>query len=156
MSWTIQLAIFVFIGGTLAAISSLNKRQEFRQYTCILTQEFEPADCRLSFMSKDDDLTTITDSGCFIEKDKSQFVRNFCPLQCKNAKYAYVLAQRPELNSACVLDESYGVMKRKQDWFLWRSISCAVSEVQFDIGCIHSPIPTTNTNSTDDFEGSGF
>lgn len=34
-------------------------------------------------------------------------------------------------------------MKRKFDWFLWRSNECLTEEVQFDIGCMRTSYVTT-------------
>ena len=39
---------------------------EFRQYTCIEHGESEVTDCRLTFMTSDDEPVTVTESGCFM------------------------------------------------------------------------------------------
>lgn len=116
---------------------------EFRQYTCLQPEELEAAECRLAFMSADEEPTTITENGCFIvgfsystnsikifQEKSGNLIRNYCPLQCHDADYAYVLAQRPDVSKkACILDKSFGIVRRRKDWFLWRSLSCSLAEV---------------------------
>ncbi|KAI6175750.1 hypothetical protein M3Y97_00723800 [Aphelenchoides bicaudatus] len=161
MRWKLNVALFsaCLFATTFAAIEpqglSKNKHHEFRQYTCLQPEELEAAECRLAFMSADEEPTTITDNGCFIEKSDNQLVRNFCPLQCHDADFAYILAQRPEISKkACILDKSFGVVRRRKDWFLWRSLSCALTEVQFDMGCIRNTKNPINNNE-EITEGSG-
>uniref|UniRef100_A0A914E4W6 DUF7808 domain-containing protein n=1 Tax=Acrobeloides nanus TaxID=290746 RepID=A0A914E4W6_9BILA len=95
-------------------------------------------------MTSDDFPLTITDNGCFMEKDPNYHqLRNFCPLQCHNADFAYVIAIRPAQNHSCIEKETYNVARRRHDWFLWRSNDCLTEEVQFDIGCVTSSYVTT-------------
>ncbi|VDK59534.1 unnamed protein product [Anisakis simplex] len=109
---------------------------ENRQYTCLSTTPGEPADCTLRFKDGDNERTTINDSGCFTENDpKSSKQMVYCPLQCPKADSAYVSLKRPSNNNNCVSFFSYNVVKRQNDWFLWRSGKCLQEEIQFDIGC---------------------
>lgn len=68
---------------------------------------------------------------------EKQELRNFCPLQCSSSDFAYIIAQRPE-NQACREKETFNVVRRRNDWFLWRSSECLTEEIQFDIGCLNS------------------
>uniref|UniRef100_A0AC34RI99 Uncharacterized protein n=1 Tax=Panagrolaimus sp. JU765 TaxID=591449 RepID=A0AC34RI99_9BILA len=112
---------------------------QFRQYTCIEHGEAEVTDCRLTFMTSDDEPITVTDSGCFMEKDmEKQELRNFCPLQCANSDFVYIIGQRPSDHLSCREKETFNVVRRRNDWFLWRSAECLTEEIQFDIGCINS------------------
>uniref|UniRef100_A0A915AUT1 Secreted protein n=1 Tax=Parascaris univalens TaxID=6257 RepID=A0A915AUT1_PARUN len=109
---------------------------QFRQYTCFATVPGEPADCTLRFKEGDNERTTINDSGCFTEKDNERDqLLTYCPLQCPDAESAYVLLKRPSNNNKCVTFFSYNVVRRRNDWFLWRSGKCLSEEIQFDIGC---------------------
>uniref|UniRef100_A0A7E4V8U5 Secreted protein n=1 Tax=Panagrellus redivivus TaxID=6233 RepID=A0A7E4V8U5_PANRE len=127
----------VFMAGVVQCQSQPNP--EFRQYTCIEHEDADVTECRLTFMTTDDEPITITDSGCFMEKEpKKQELRNFCPLQCTNSDFAYVIGRRPLENSACREDETFNIVRRRNDWFLWRSGDCLSEEIQFDVGCINS------------------
>ncbi|KAI1714033.1 hypothetical protein Ddc_11596 [Ditylenchus destructor] len=123
-----------------------------RQYTCIVHEELEPADCRLSFRTADDEPATLTDSGCFIEKEPvSQQLRNYCPLQCAGASFAYISSHRPNETGtdtpplSCLPSMSFDVSRRPKDWFLWRSGDCLSTEAQFDINCVYN---TTSNGTT--------
>uniref|UniRef100_A0AC35GUJ4 Uncharacterized protein n=1 Tax=Panagrolaimus sp. PS1159 TaxID=55785 RepID=A0AC35GUJ4_9BILA len=90
-------------------------------------------------MTSDDEPITITESGCFMEKEiEKQELRNFCPLQCANADFAYVIGRRPNDNASCIEGVTFNVVKRRNDWFLWRANDCLTEEIQFDLGCITS------------------
>lgn len=65
-------------------------------------------------------------------------MRNFCPLQCASSDFAYIIAQRPSDHVACREGKTFNVIRRRNDWFLWRSAECLTEEVQFDVGCINS------------------
>lgn len=72
----------------------------------------------------------------FKERDTNQHLKSYCPLQCHEAEDSVLTALRPEISQVkCVLGESVGVVKRRKDWFLWRSLECALEETQFDIRC---------------------
>ncbi|KAH7725576.1 Protein T06G6.6 b [Aphelenchoides avenae] len=126
--------------------------QDFRQYTCIVHDEIEVADCRLTFVSSSDELTTITDSGCFMEKDiTQQELRNLCPIQCSK-DHAYVLTRRPDgAGSGCIQGVTFGMQRRRTDWFMWRSGDCLTAEIQFDIRCTKA----ADGHSNEVVEGSG-
>uniref|UniRef100_A0A915DUS9 Homeobox domain-containing protein n=1 Tax=Ditylenchus dipsaci TaxID=166011 RepID=A0A915DUS9_9BILA len=115
-------------------------KQAFRQYTCIVHQELEPADCRLTFMTEDDEPSTITDSGCFTEKEPSlQQLRNYCPLHptlSQEMNNSSVPLNKGHSQQACTASSTFDVIKRRKDWFLWRSADCLSTEAQFDIGCV--------------------
>lgn len=59
----------------------------------------------------------------------------YCPLQCPEAESAYVMLKQPSNNNKCLAYFTYNVVRRKNDWFLWRSGKCLFEEIQFDIGC---------------------
>jgi len=152
-------------------------KHAFRKYTCLQNDELELADCRLTFSKADDEeATTITDSGCFIEKVSGQELRSFCPLQCYNASFAYIwshsptpppansphdespiqkllrnssmFAPRSGVEQECEQSASFGVTQRRRDWFLWRAGDCLSAEAQFNIGCVFSQMVKTRPNST--------
>lgn len=50
----------------LVTFISMKYCLEFRQYTCIEHGETEVTDCRLTFMTSDDEPITVTESGCFM------------------------------------------------------------------------------------------
>ncbi|KAI1704390.1 hypothetical protein DdX_14257 [Ditylenchus destructor] len=133
-----------------------------RQYTCIVHEELEPADCRLSFRTDDDEPATLTDSGCFIEKEPvSQQLRNYCPLQCAGASFAYISSHRPNKTGTdtpplnCLPSMSFDVSRRPKDWFLWRSGDCLSTEAQFDINCEYNSTSNGTTAMPRETNGVG-
>lgn len=91
------------------------------------------------------------------EKDSTQQLRYLCPLQCADAAEAVLTAQSPadtlracRASRASQAGQSVGLVRRRRDWFLWRSLECALQEAQFLVECTERPpfqLPE---------EGSGF
>ncbi|VDM97348.1 unnamed protein product [Thelazia callipaeda] len=123
------------------------QHNQFRRYTCFITNDDEPSDCTLTF--KDDtERTAINDNGCFTEKDATRDqVLTYCPLQCPEAESAYVMLKHPSNNNKCLAFFTYNVTRRKNDWFLWRSGKCLFEEIQFDIGCTFPFKKNTNLST---------
>lgn len=76
----------------------------------------------------------------------------YCPLQCPGAESAYVILKKPSNNNKCAAFFSYNVVRRKNDWFFWRSGKCLYEEIQFDIGCTF-PFKKLKKGKNDSFVG---
>lgn len=75
---------------------------------------------------------------------KTQQLRNYCPLQCQNAKFAYIWSHSPKtttIKSTTILASTINICeknveRRRTDWLFWRSAGCYNFEAQYDIGCV--------------------
>ncbi|CAD5226556.1 unnamed protein product [Bursaphelenchus xylophilus] len=115
---------------------SLGLDKGLRIYTCLQKDVEEPTECNLFFMTENDEHVTITDNGCFVERSSNGQLRNYCPLQCQTSEVVDIIQQQPEqTKDVCILGESMGIVKRRRDWFFWRTLECALVESQFEIRC---------------------
>ncbi|CAD5219218.1 unnamed protein product [Bursaphelenchus okinawaensis] len=151
ISLVMRLLLLLFV--LVCSSQQLDKGR--RLYTCLLKEADEPSVCNLAFMTANDEHITIADNGCFVERAKNNQLKNYCPLQCRNAENVVVTKQTSEgINDRCVIGDTVGVQRRRNDWFFWRTVECAVLEAQFEIHCSEEQQEPFDVNL--DFEGSGL
>ncbi|KAK6049646.1 hypothetical protein COOONC_12849, partial [Cooperia oncophora] len=102
---------------------------ELRTYIC------QSNDCRLEFEGNRDEWVAINDNGCYLEyKDDIEETVEFCPLQCNTATSAIIIEETPE-NEDCTVGSGVNVVRRRNDWFMWRGEDCQKVQANFKIGC---------------------
>ncbi|WKY06062.1 hypothetical protein Q1695_006339 [Nippostrongylus brasiliensis] len=115
----------LFLHGALSAHPKVTT--ELRTYTC------RAGDCRLEF--EDNEWVAINDNGCYLEYEAElEETIEFCPLQCNGSTSAVIIEQLPS-SSNCVAGSSVDVVKRRNDWFLWRGEDCQKEPITFKVGC---------------------